>query len=65
MQPDGEAGGVCDLNAGWELGNDHQQNGNKWVVIHEEEIYSHLFLGTRSMNWFAIWSVCLTHIVFN
>ena len=49
MQPDGEGGGVCDLNVGWGAwGNDHQQNENKWVVIPQEEIYPHLFLVMKS-----------------
>ncbi len=35
----------------WGGGNDHQQNQNKWVVIPQEEIYPHLFLVMKSMNW--------------
>lgn len=35
----------------WGGGNDHQQNENKWVVIPQEEIYPHLFLVMKSMNW--------------
>lgn len=38
-------------------GNDHQQNENKWIVIPQEEIYPHLFLVPKSVNWLAMESV--------